>query len=129
MRSLPLLLLLGACAPDAEDLYGLWVNIDGTEVRGLELAAGEGEGAQPHVYSFYRYAEGSQAAEVQRGSYDVLEGDGPELVTTVDWDVDASLIGQQFGNPIRSHSKKKLKLEIDEATGDTRTYTSEDSLP
>jgi hypothetical protein len=129
MRTLSLLVLLSACAPEAEDLYGLWVNIDEGTVRGLEFFSTEDTDTDPNHYRVYNYAEGEASAEVQRGRYEVLQGDGWELVTTVEWDVDGSRIGTSFGNPIRSLSKSKLKLEIDEATGDTRTYRSEDALP
>ena len=130
MRWMVMVVALAGCAPEAADLYGLWVTVDEGEVRGLEMGAYEGPVEGPiHGYKFYRYAEGEDSAEVQRGSYDVLEGDGPELVTTVEWDIDGSLIGQDFGNPIRGHSGKKLKLEVDETTGATRTYRAEDALP
>lgn len=128
MRLLPLLVLFAACTPTPEDLLGLWVNIDEGDVRALECSNLDSD-PEAFVYSFYRYTEGEQAAEVQRGTYDVLDGDGPELVTTVTWDIDSVVIGQQFGNPIRKLSGKTLKLEVDEATGDTRTYKAADALP
>ena len=135
-RALPLLALiplcagLQACAPQATDLYGTWANVTDGIVRALDF---QKEGAEaeiagePDAYTLYYYAEGSEPAEAQRGTYAVLKGDGWELVTTVSWDMDSQYTDQSFANRILDLSRDELVLEVNET--DERVYSAVDELP
>lgn len=135
MRWLAALLLITGCGggapPAADELYGLWANTgdDGT-VRVLDF---DETGAAPDlagltdVYSIHMYAAGTAPVEVQRGTFEILEGDGWELVTTVTADQDGSTVGQSFGNPILDFDGDTLTLETGD--GGERVYAATDAMP
>jgi len=129
-----LLLTLTACgsgpAPLAADFYGLWQNTTDGTVRVFEFAASADDAdlsGLSDVYRLYMYAEGAAAEQAQRGSFEVAEGDGWELVTTVTWTPDGTYVGQSFGNPIEKFDDTTLELLRDDGT--TRVYTATDAMP
>jgi hypothetical protein len=133
MRRAWLLVALAGCAPHplATDLYGLWSNIDDTAtVRVLEFKP---PGQDPDiagssdVYHIYNYPQGSEATEVQRGTYEIARGDGWELVTTSLWDPSGVTVGESFGNPIRGFDDDALTLELED--GSERDYSSTETMP
>ncbi|MCC6621545.1 MAG: hypothetical protein IT385_09850 [Deltaproteobacteria bacterium] len=119
-------LALAACdssdgsLPTADELQGVWVNVDQGTVRAFDFAA------TARTYELYVYQDGSSPIVNQSGSYEVASG---RLVTHVNASVDPAIVGQSFGNDILGFTGSKLTLESGTASNGRRVFTRADALP
>lgn len=109
-----------ASAPTADELEGLWVNVDQGTVRGFEFAS------TARTYELYFYQDGAAPVLNQSGSYEVRAG---RLVTHVASSVDPSIVNQSFGNDLLGFTGSTFTLQSDSAASGRRVFTRADALP
>ena len=126
-------LLLGSslgCTPVESDLYGTWAAIDEGVVRVFifeEVGTTEELAGLDDAYLLYYYPEGSDPELAQRGTFAILEGEGPELVTSVTWDYQDLYAGQDYANRLLSVSRSAFVIEVGD--GGERVYSAVSELP
>lgn len=120
------LIALSACdssddsTPTADELQGLWVNVDQGTVRAFDFAS------TARTYELYLYSDGASPVVNQSGSYEVSAG---RLVTHVAASVDPAIVGQSFGNDILGFTGSTFTLQSNSASTGRRVFTRADALP